>query len=122
MTHATHHLPIIDVWIGWSLDMQNTHQSFLGSRQRMVNQRVVTGNLQLEFDDGGAARRDAYRLDALKRWAFQAAKKVDPVENFSDDMKGGGKVRSPHTEEDPHRLAHICVERVELGDRPDPSR
>ena len=71
MTHASHHLPIIDVWIGWSFDVQNTHQSLLGSRKRMIDQCVVAGNLQFEFDDGCAARRDAYRLNALKRRAFQ---------------------------------------------------
>jgi hypothetical protein len=39
MTHATHHLPIIDIVIGGSLDMQNAHQSLLGSHAKCDRHR-----------------------------------------------------------------------------------
>src|SRR5262245_66685629 len=90
-----------------SFHLQNADEPALGARQRMVDEDVVAGNIELELDDGGASSRHGDGLDSLRRQAKQASQIVDAVEYLADDMKGRGVVRTADAEENADRFADI---------------
>src|SRR6476620_3655128 len=99
--------------------MQNAHKSALGPRQRMINKGVIAGNIDLELGDDGATGRHHCRLNAPQRLAGHAAEIVDLVEYLPDDMERRREVRTADAEIDANGLAHLCLHRMELGQRTD---
>ena len=87
MSHAWQHLPVEDLRVRRTFDAQDTGQSALGPRQRMINQNEVARHLRLEFGNDGSARRHADRLNSLKRRGFDSAPLINLVEDFSDDVE-----------------------------------
>src|SRR5262249_11370520 len=97
-----------------SFHLQNADEPALGARQRMVDQDVVAGNIELELDDGGASSRHGDGLDSFRRRAEQAGQIVDAVEYLADDMKGRGVVRTADAEENADGFADIGAHGMQL--------
>ena len=57
MPHARHDLAVENLGIGLTLDAEDADEPAFHARQSMIDQGVVTGHLQLEIDDNGAAGR-----------------------------------------------------------------
>ena len=53
----------------------------------MVDEDVVSGHVELELDDDRTAGGHRHRLDTAGRWAEHVAERVDPIEDFPDDME-----------------------------------
>jgi hypothetical protein len=88
MAHARHYLPFEDFLVRRPFNIQDTGKAFFHARQRVVNERVVAGNVDLEVDDHRAACRHCHGLNALERLGLYAAQRIDPVKNLTNEMKG----------------------------------
>src|SRR3989304_4167135 len=92
------HFAVEDFGIGRSLDLQDSDQPALEARERMIDQDVVAGNVELELHDHGAAGGHGNGLYPARRRAQYIAETIYPVENFADHVEGGRGGRSPHSE------------------------
>src|SRR5690625_2047640 len=79
---------------------QRSRQPFFRSRQGMVNQRVVTCNVELELNDGGSARRHHRGLHIGKRRRRQRRLVVNAIKNFADNVEAGDQIRTANAEVD----------------------
>src|SRR5689334_4046291 len=80
------YLAVEDFRIWLPLDVEDTDESPLGPRQRVIDEGIVAGEVHLEFGDDGAAGGDCHGLDSLERVARHATEIVDLVEYLADDM------------------------------------
>src|SRR4051794_14030615 len=87
VTTARHDLAVIDFGIGCAFDVQDSNQSTLEPRQRVIDQDVVSRHVEFEFSDNRAAGRHCYGLNTLQWLAEHAAEVIDLVEHFADDME-----------------------------------
>ena len=85
----------------------------------MIDERVTARYVELELGDHRAAGRHRHGLDVVQRLAGDAAEVVDLVEDLTDDVERRGEVRTADTEVEPHRLADLGVQRMQLGDGAD---
>src|ERR1043165_8540452 len=73
--------------------LQPAQRSFVeGAQNRMIHEFVRTRHVNLELDDGGAARRHQRRLNMFRVTCTRLS--VDPVENLSDHMEARHEVRA----------------------------
>src|SRR3954447_3793158 len=99
VTAAGHDLAVINFGVGGAFDVQDSDQSTLEPRQRMIDQDVVSRHVQFEFCDNRAAWRHCHGLNTLQRLAEHTAEIIDLVEHFADDMERRGEVRTADAEE-----------------------
>src|SRR5262249_23979831 len=119
MPHSGCDLTVVDIRIWRSLYAQYPKESALGANQRVVDQYVVAGHVQLEVGDHRAARRHRDGLNSLERRRLQAAQRRDRVEYFPDDMEGRVVVRTANAEENADGLAYLGMEGMQLRQRAD---
>lgn len=81
----------------------------------MVDQGISARHSRLKVCDGGAARRDADRGDAMSGRIDDATVTVDPREDAADDMERARQVGAGIAEEYAHRLADVRLERLISG-------
>jgi hypothetical protein len=55
MSHAGHHLAVINLGIRWTLDSQDTGQSPLYPHNRVIEESVIAGHLRRDLGNDGAA-------------------------------------------------------------------
>ena len=106
--------------LGGAFNVQDAEQAALGARERVIDQRVVAGHLELELGD--RPRRPAGRVTVCmpsSGCADHAAERVDLVEDLADHVERRGEVRAADAEEDAHRLADLGLQRMQLGQRAD---
>src|SRR3954453_24172218 len=104
-TTTRHDLAVVDLGVGRTFDMQDTDQSALEPRQRVVDQDVVSRHIELEFGNDSSARRHCHRLNALQWLAEHATQIVNSIEHFPDHVERRGEIRAADAEEDAYRLA-----------------
>src|SRR5262245_34171799 len=80
----------------------------------MVHQDVAPRPVDLEVDDGRAARRYGDGLHPCDRHGSEAGAFVDVVEYLADDVEGGGEVRPADAKKYAHRLARTRPQRMRL--------
>src|SRR6478735_5329727 len=81
----------------------------------MILKDIITGYVEFEFDDGGPARGNSRGLHAARGRALHVTEAINPIEDLANDVERRGVVGAAYSKEDPHRLAHLCFHRVELG-------
>src|SRR5262249_23134293 len=83
----------------------------------MVDQDVAPGPVDLEVDDGRAARRYGDGLHHCERHGSEAGTFVDVVEYLANDVEGGREVRPADAKKYAHRLARTRPQRMRPCER-----
>ena len=99
MSHAGHHGAVVNLGIGSALDDQETGKSSLYTGQRMINDRVVSRDVKLEFSNHCPAGRYRDGLNPFQRRSRETAKIVYLVEYLPDHMERRREIGTTHAEE-----------------------
>src|SRR4051794_25070894 len=82
-----------------ALDGDEPGKPALHAGERVIDENVATGRLELELGNPRAAGRHRHRLHPGDRLAGYAAIEIDAIEDLADDMEGGREIRPADTEE-----------------------
>ena len=102
-----------------AVDDQEAGEPVLDARERVIDDGVATGALNLEVHDGSAAGRNRHRLNAHLRGREQAAARIDVIENLADYVIGRSEVRAADAEVNADGFADACAQGMRLGERAD---
>jgi len=87
MPHSRLYLAVENFRVWLPFDVQDTDESSLSPRQRVIDEGIVAGEINLKLSDDRATCGDRYSLDAPQRLGNRAAKIVDLVEYLSDNVE-----------------------------------